>query len=187
MLFLAVMVVQLGVVMITGDRNITHLNWTRNMTNKHWNQYISKHLFLSLHHKSMNKLFLIPRLHRASIHGKYFQLLARKQAVLCLSYSLHGSSRVLTEPTLRLVFKSSLCAKTPSYLWWNLFLHPLLRLNLTILTLRLREVFGSWERNNMVVSSMDTDESFSFEGTQSNVSLYLSGKDINMQANIKII
>ncbi len=186
MLFPTLMVISLGVAKITADRSLSHLNWTKSIKNKYWEYYLSKHIFLCLVQKSMKISFLIPRLQGASFCSKYFKQRANKEVIVCQSYSLQGASGILTEPTLRVIFKSSLCTKTPSHLWWNLYLHPLLRLNLTIVSLRLREVFGNWEGNNVVVKSINTNEIFTFGGIQSNISLYLSDKDINFEANIKL-
>ncbi len=186
MLRQAFLLLSFGTIDIIGDMSLAHLKWASSIKTKHWDNYLSKHLFVSLNHKSMKKHFLIPRLHRASIHSKYFLVLGRKQSLMCQSYSLHSGSGTLIEPTLRLFFRSSLCTKHPSYLWWNMYLHPLLRLNLTIVSLKLREVFGNWEGNNVVVSSMDANKTFYFGGIQSNFSLYLGGTDIKFQANMRL-
>ncbi len=87
--------------------------------------------------------------------------------------------RTMTKPAFLASINSAKCSDVKSIkIVWKIFLQNQLRLNVTLLELKLKDVFRSWFRNLVVIDSTLSEETFVFGGIKSKVSVCPASKDV---------
>ncbi len=121
-----------------------------------------------------------------SLHGDSakFLLRAQKESWLCHEHYAEPKPPKVIQPTLKTYVLSTHCsASKHEKLWREYDLAPMLSLNMTFLCLRLRHVYGNWDKNTISIHGLD--QQFTFGGIQSKFSVY-PGKFLSIEVHFEI-